>query len=310
MRHIGQAGEGASFIRWAEGLRAAAAALAQVADRYRNMSRQATSVHPLNSRLRESLHQASDRLTVLAALAGGWHRMARQLNPDDFDAYFNPRDGSLAKERRSDVAAATGYRPRHGEDDPVPPIQPPPVPAAERVGPWPRDPHTGLITGCLGRHGGRFQEDPTVVRFEPVFRTGDTKPFEYRGFCRFCGERVHGSGCLAPEMIRREALRAHARSGRPWKYRDAARSQGTVLSGMEEPPTVVRAGQRREVNPRNDNRHGRSRSRIAQLGAKGGTSVGVTGRYDPVAGFGPDEPVTRRRRIRTAPRRRRHHRTE
>jgi hypothetical protein len=312
MQHLGQAGDGASFIRWAEGLRAAPGALAQLAEQYQRLSEQATSVHPMNGPLRESLHRASRRLRIVANLAGGWYRMARTLNPDDFAAYETPRDGSLAKEARADTAhadtaGAGGYRPRHGGDEvpaqrkaPAAPAEPRPAP---RVGPWPRDPNTGQITGCAGRHGGAFADDPTVYRFEPRFRAGERRAFEWIAFCRFCGQRAHGAGVLAPEMRRRKELREHAEAGRPWKARShAATGRETVLAGTEAPPSVVRAGQRREVKPRNDNPYGRTRSRRSV----GGRHVGVAGRYDAVAGVDPDASMVRRRRIRwSLPRRRR-----
>lgn len=104
-RHVGQQGE-ASLMRWAEGLRMAPAALAEMAAKYERLAQEAEADQPMNQALRESLRAVARRCRAAAERAQGWHPTARATMEADFAAYEQPRDGSLHKESKSDVQRA------------------------------------------------------------------------------------------------------------------------------------------------------------------------------------------------------------
>lgn len=123
-RHVAH-DDSSSLMRWAEGLRTAPGALRELAGTYRRLASEAEDVYPMAGELRESIRRVATRCDAAAERSDGWYPTARATMAADFAAYEQPRDGSLEKERRADVARA-----HDGAGEPVPAAAPAPAPAA------------------------------------------------------------------------------------------------------------------------------------------------------------------------------------
>jgi hypothetical protein len=95
-----------SLIKWALGLKAAAAAGEAEAKKWRALAMQAEQEQPTETALIERLRAQATRYTAAFERMSKWYETIKKQNEPDFRAYFTPRHGSLHREARSDTRRA------------------------------------------------------------------------------------------------------------------------------------------------------------------------------------------------------------
>lgn len=96
----------ASTVRWVESTKTLGPAFRAAADELNRLAEEANGEHPIDRAFAEAMKAEALRMRSLAEIADELPGTAQTQAEQYFNAYFNPRYGSVQREARADVGPA------------------------------------------------------------------------------------------------------------------------------------------------------------------------------------------------------------